>query len=463
MKSILSSLPRSPAQVAERVRSLKSSPAVQATFWVILGSGGYQVIRLFGNLILTRLLFPEIFGIMAIVTAVLVGLGQLSDVGLREGVVNSDRINDPQFMRTAWTLQICRTAVIAILAAIIAFPLANFYDEAVLAPVLMVIACGTFITGFKSIAVLAYDKRLDLKAQMLVDLGVQVAGLVVVIVCAWWWKSIWALVVGHVFASVLDVILSYVLFKGHHSKFAWDKKAVKTLTSFGKWILISSTISYITVQGDRLILGSFLTMGELGIYSVAATWAAIVALLSVNFSTRILHPYFKQVIDDTNSDHSKIKRVRNMLNAAYMVVCVVVALIGDKIIQGFYDDRYLDGGWMLQILALGQVGRALTGTLMPFMLACGDSFSQMKFSAVSAVILIASILLGGWMAGAPGVIVALAFASIASHPVMVAYASKHGYHCTVADFSLITFAAIICFVGWWLTDAPILGVLAELI
>ncbi len=461
MKSLLNALPRSRTEAAVRVRGLLSSSAVQSAFWVILGSGGTQLIRLLGNLLLTRLLFPEIFGIMAIVYAIMIGLGQLSDVGLREGVVNSDRIDDPAFMRTAWTLQILRTGVIALLAAIVALPAAHMYDEPVLAPVLIMISLATFITGFKSIALLAYDKRLDIKKQMLVDLGLQVSGLVVVITWALLWPSVWAMVAGQIFASSLEVILSYVLFKGHFSRFAWDKSSVTQLFGFGKWIFLSSTISYITNQGDRLIMGVFLTMGELGKYSVASTWSAIVALLSVNFSTRVLHPYFRRAIDN-HADFSKIHKVRTLLNAAYMAVCITLAIIGDWLIIFLYDERYAEAGWMLQVLALGQVARAFTGTLMPFMLAQGDSFSQMKFSAASAGILVSFILLGGFIAGAPGVIIAYSLSGIFAHPVMIRFAEKHDYHCMLADLGMMLFAIGFCLAAWWMIDAPILPVLGKL-
>lgn len=462
MMSLFNAIPRSRAELIARARSLQSSAAAASAFWVLMASGGNQIIRLAGNLILTRLLYPEIFGIMAIVTAVMVGLGQISDVGLREGVVNSDRINDPNFMRTAWTLQILRTGLIALLACFVAWPLAIMYDEPVLAPVLIMISCATFLTGFKSIALLAYDKRLDIKVQMGVDLCVQLSGLVVVLIWSWLWPSVWALVAGQLFSSILEVILSYVLFKGHHSKFGWDKLAVKQLFGYGKWIFLSSTISYITVQGDRLIMGGFLSMAELGKYSVAATWASIVTLLSVNFSTRVLHPYFRMAIEH-HADFSKIQTVRNLLNTAYMCVCVGLALIGDWLILFMYDDRYAAAGWMLQILALGQLAKSFTGTLMPFMLANGDSFSQMKFSAASAVILIGFILLGGYLAGPPGVIIAYSLSGIVAHPVMIAYAKKHGFICFWQDFALLLIALVICGIGWWLTDASVITVIGGLI
>lgn len=443
------------------LREKFASKAFQSAFWVLLNSGGYQLIRLGGNLVLTRLLFPEAFGVMALVFAVMVGLGQLSDVGLREGVVNNDRITDPSFMKTAWTLQVCRSAVIALIAFIVAYPFALFFDEPILAPVLICIALGSFITGFKSIALLAYDKRLDLKAQMLQDLGVQILGLALTLTWAKLSPSVWAPVAGYVFACTLEVIASYVFYKGHFSRFAWDKTAVSGLLSYGKWILISSTISWVTTQGDRLFIGSVMNLSEVGIYSQAATWAAIVALFSVNVSTRVLHPYFRQSFDH-HSDFSRIHKVRNFINVIYISVCVFIAVSGELIITIAYDDRYIEAGWMLQLLALGQVGRALTTTLTPFMLARGDSFSQMKFSTAGAIILISSITIGGYLAGTPGVILGICFSGLVTHPVLVFLASRHGFYCARYDLGLTLLAIIICPLIWGLTDASVLEVIGAM-
>lgn len=461
MKSLFNAIPRSRQAFSVKVQGLRGSSAAKGVFWVLLGSGGGQIIRLLSNLVLTRLLYPEIFGLMALVTAVMVFLNQVSDVGLREGVVNSPRIGEPIFMRTAWTLQILRTAAICIFACAVAVPFANFYKEEVLAPVLVMISVATFITGFKSIALIEYDKRIDLKKQIISDTGVQIAGIIVVIVWSYFWPSIWALVAGQLFSSVLEVIVSYSLFKGHNSKFAWDKKAVSTLFGYGKWIFVSSTISFITVQGDRLIMGGFISMADLGKYGLAATWASIVMLLSVNISTRVLHPYFRMAIEGT-VEFSRIHTVRNLLNTAYMFVCVFLAIGGDWLVVFLYDDRYVEAGWMLQILALGQVAKSFTYTLMPYILANGDSFSQMKFSTASAFILIALITMGGNLGGAEGVIVTYSLANIVAHPLMIYFARRHGYKCFFEDLGLIAASIVLTVLGWWLFDASILDVFQHL-
>jgi O-antigen/teichoic acid export membrane protein len=462
MKSLLQFVPKSREELKLKVKNLLSSSALQSAIWVLIGSGGGQMIRLLGNLILTRLLFPEAFGIMAIIFAIIIGLGQLSDIGVRQSVINSDRTEDKNFMRTAWTMQVLQNTFMAITAAALAYPAATFYNEAILAPMMMIIALSIFISGFRSIATVTYDKRMELKTQMVTDMAIQAISLVVIIIWAYFWRNIWAMAAGQIVTAILQVVVSYVFFNGHHSRFAWEKKSVQTLIGFGKWIFISSTISFLTNQGDRLILGIFLSMAQLGKYSLASNWSSIVGLLSVGLSFRVLHPYFKQAIDN-HSNFSRIHKVRFTLNGIYTLICVSIAVLGDKLIVFLYDDRYVEAGWMLQILALGQIARSLTYTLMPFMLAQGDSFSQMKFSVVNALVLVTCLFTGGYLGATEGIIIGYAMSTIISHPAMIFYASRHGYNCTRSDLGMILGSMVVCLVIWWWLDAPFYQVLVNML
>lgn len=69
-----------------------------------------QFARLLSNLVLTRLLYPEAFGVMALVMVVLVGLQMFSDVGIGPAISRSARGDDPDFLNTAWTLNVFRGA-----------------------------------------------------------------------------------------------------------------------------------------------------------------------------------------------------------------------------------------------------------------------------------------------------------------------------------------------------------------
>src|SRR4030067_3228097 len=102
---------------------------LQSGSWTLLGYGVNQALRLGGNLILTRLLFPEAFGMMAIIQAVAFGAHMLTDVGVGPSIVQNARGNEPAFLNTVWTVQIVRSVLVWVGLCALAFPLARFYGE----------------------------------------------------------------------------------------------------------------------------------------------------------------------------------------------------------------------------------------------------------------------------------------------------------------------------------------------
>ena len=123
-------------------RALRGSAITAAAY------AGSQALRLASNLILARLLFPEAFGLMALVSVVLVGLQMFSDMGVSPAIARSARGDDPAFLDTAWTLQIGRGVVLWLGASALAWPMANFYDAPALHLLIPVAALSLLIAGF---------------------------------------------------------------------------------------------------------------------------------------------------------------------------------------------------------------------------------------------------------------------------------------------------------------------------
>lgn len=92
---------------------------LRAGSWSAIGHGLGQALRLCSNLIMTRLLVPEMFGIMAIATMVTMILGMLSDIGLRQNIIQSKRGEDPVFLNTAWVVQIIRGFALWLMAVML--------------------------------------------------------------------------------------------------------------------------------------------------------------------------------------------------------------------------------------------------------------------------------------------------------------------------------------------------------
>src|SRR5690606_37933513 len=128
--------------------------------WTIAGYGAGHMLRLGSNLILTRLLFPEAFALMALVQVFMQGLAMFSDIGIGPSIVQNSRGEDVTFLNTAWTIQIVRGIVLSICACVVAWPVSEVYGEPLLLPLLAVSGFSALIAGFNSTSVFTLNRKL---------------------------------------------------------------------------------------------------------------------------------------------------------------------------------------------------------------------------------------------------------------------------------------------------------------
>src|SRR4051794_30378113 len=142
-------------------RTLKQM-ATHGSLWIIAGYGTSQVLRFGSNLVLAKLLFPQAFGLMAIVNGIMQGLVMLSDVGIGQSIIRHSRRDDPEFYNTAWTLQIVRGMFLTLLGIALAWPLGHFYHEPFLTRFIAVVSLTTLISGFNSTKIFTANRDMQL-------------------------------------------------------------------------------------------------------------------------------------------------------------------------------------------------------------------------------------------------------------------------------------------------------------
>ena len=112
----------SETQPAPAERTLRQRVIVGSA-WTLASFGLAQVLRFGSNIALARLLSPEIFGLMALVNLFLRGTQMLSDVGIGPSVTQSPRGESPAFLATAWTIQVTRGVLLALMCLALAKPM----------------------------------------------------------------------------------------------------------------------------------------------------------------------------------------------------------------------------------------------------------------------------------------------------------------------------------------------------
>jgi O-antigen/teichoic acid export membrane protein len=167
--------------------------AIRATIWTIVAYGSSQGLRMVNSMVLTRLLMPEYFGLMALISTLVMGMTLLSDVGLLPSVVGSPRGDEPVFLNTAWSVQIIRGFALWVVALILASPLALFYHDHRIVKLLPVLALSMIISGFASTNLLSAARHIGVRRLLVVDFAAQVTGMIVIILWAKFYPSVWAL------------------------------------------------------------------------------------------------------------------------------------------------------------------------------------------------------------------------------------------------------------------------------
>lgn len=346
--------------------------ALKASIFVIFGYGLSQVIRLAGNLILTRLLIPEYFGIIALAQVFFTGLSLFSDIGLEPGVIRSKRSDDPVFLNTAWTLQVIRGPILWFLSILIAYPISLFYNEPILVFLIPVISFRSVIEGFRSTSIYILNKNLYQGLLTLIELVSQTVGLIVIVVVALFTRSIWALAIGGLVNQIVRTVWSHMLNKDAKHRFLLEKESVKELISFGKWIFFSTAMMFLATQADRLILGKLFTLSFFGIYNIAVIFAEVSKQVVNRLSGKVIFPYLSHFKDYSSRFFKKeLSKHRKMFLFPMAVFVGVLTVFGDRIIIFLYDPRYEQAAWILPLLAIGMWPLILTATIDRTLLVVG--------------------------------------------------------------------------------------------
>jgi len=447
--------------ISRKVTQFKKSPAINSSLWVAIGMMGTQGIRLASNILLTRLLVPEYFGMMAIVYSVVGFYSMMSDVGLVPSVVNSKRDNDSKFMSTIWTIQVLSAFFLAVLLLLSAYPISQAYDEPLLFPLLIVIAVTSVLGGLNSTALILEQKYLRQKKLVLSQLATQLVSSLVMVVVAYNTQSIWSLVAGNVVAVIITLWYSYNLFSPQHSALRLEAKAVSEIVHFGKWILLSSMLSYAGNRSRPVIMGFWVTMAQLGVYSVAAALATVVEAVVNSLSSKVLHPKYRQYID--KGEVNKVKQLRIKFIILFLPLTIIIALFGELLVEVLYDDRYQEAGAILQILAIGRIGSLFVLVNTPILIAVGDSkglsFSQGLTAGISVVLVMA----GGFYSGFYGMVLAAALIPFVNYLAISLVMVKHGFNFIFLDGVSMFLSVCLVVALWYMSDSNSFLMVTEVI
>ena len=412
-------------QVKQRLAFLKSlvlgqdatsslrSRAVHSGAWIGVGFGIQKVLQLGSNLILTRLLFPEAFGLMALATVFLVGLAMFSDIGLKPAVIRDPRGDEPEFLNTAWTIQATRGLLLCAVGVAIAYPVSLVYGQPILFPLLAVLSTTAAISGFTAIGMTSAERRLDFRTITIVQLAGQIVSIGLLVTLAYFWRSVWALAVANVIGAAMAVAIGYALLPKHRHRLTLDRDSTRSLIHFGRWILFSTLATYLGGEGLKAIQGGLLSPAEFGVLAIAYTIAGIPNDLATKLAGSIGLPVLAETYRVAPHKGFAVLRALRVRTLALSVsLFSIVILLGQPLVDFLYDARYHSAGDYLAALSLANVVAAVSAGYNSAILAVGKASSYFYLMALLAVLRILGVAVGFETQGVVGMLYGIAIANL---------------------------------------------------
>jgi O-antigen/teichoic acid export membrane protein len=418
--------------------------AIRGAIWTILNYGTAQVIRFGSNLILTRLLIPEYFGLITVVHTLRIGLELFSDLGIAQSIVNSNRGDEPAFLNTAWTLQAIRGLLVWIFCLLITFPIAKFYKDDRLLWLIPIIGLYSVFDGFTSTSIHTLHRRMDLGKLTVYEILLNVFAQSTLIIMAWLNRNLFFIATTAVISAIYKMVGSTWLIRGYSNRFAWDRDAVQEILSFGRWMFIASALMFLAEQADRLILGKLLSFQFLGIYTVAYTLASIPREVIKQLSYKVIFPTISNQADLARSSlRAKILPKRRLMLMGFAVLLAALVAVGDLIIAVLYDKRYADAVWMMPILCSGIWFSLLFYTISPALLAIGKPLYAAQSNLARFVMISVGLPLAFFRFGILGAIIVIAFSDLPLYLVNLYGLWREKLSCIVQDIQSTAFFLVV--------------------
>lgn len=360
------------------------------------------------NLVLTHLLAPEYFGLMAIVNVFMIGLAMFSDIGIGLSIIQNERGNDRDFLDTAWTLQVIRGFGLWICCVLAAWPFSVFYNQPLLLWIIPIAGMATLISGFNSTAVFSVNRNLALGRLTAIEVISQALSILLMLSFALVYPTVWVLVAGALFSALVKMMFTHKWLAESPDRFSWDRQAIKSIIKYGKWIFLSTLLSFFVNSSGSLILGKFVSMNELGLFTVGATLAKIIEQIYQQIAGKVIFPLYVHIKHlPLDQIKKRVFKIRLGIMAAFLPPLWIMTIFGQKIVDLLFDPRYHGAGWVFQIFSIGALPMVISG-IGPFYLALGDSQIMFKLSLYKFVCFSLLIVLGWWFYGTAGMICGIA-------------------------------------------------------
>src|SRR5262249_20590787 len=262
--------------------------------WMGAGSVSEQLTRFARNMVLTRLLAPEAFGTMAIVVSAGSVIHTVTEIGVKEAIIQNPRGTEDHYASAAWWLALGRALSIYATIFLLAPWLSGFYGNHELVPLLRVVALSVIFDGALSSKAYVAIKEMKFKKWAAINHGGGICGEIITVILSFFIRDVWALALGSVAENVMRWMLSFILCP-YLPSLSWEGEAFRDLLRFSKGLFGLAFLNLIFARTDVFVLAKLFSPADLGLYVMAIYLVQTPTNFIMNLLGQTLLPTFSQI------------------------------------------------------------------------------------------------------------------------------------------------------------------------
>ncbi len=330
---------------------------IRGGFWTFFLRAISQLLYLIKIIVLARLLSPSDFGLFGIALLSLSALETFSQTGFDRALIQK-RGDIKSYLNSAWTIEIIRGIIIAMILFFISSYVATFFNAPKVISILRIIGLAVIIKSLTNIAIVYFQKELEFKKFFKYQFLGAFFDAFVTIGIAVVFQSVWALVIGLLAGNLVKLIMSYKI-DPYRPKLEFDLLKLKELWGFGKWVLGSSMLVFLVTHGDDIFVGKLLGITALGFYQMAYLISNAPATEISNIISQVAFPAYSKLQNNISRFRDAcLKTLQFMLLLSFPIASIIFVLGYDFVII-FLGKKWIPIAPIMQVLIIAGLMRSI--------------------------------------------------------------------------------------------------------
>ena len=364
-------------------------------FWRFAERCGAQGVAFVVQIVLARLLAPEVYGTIALVTVFITILQVFVDSGLGNALIQKKNADDIDFSTVFYfNMMIC--LALYLLMFFTAPFIASFYDDVELTPVVRVLSLTLVISGVKNVQQAYVSRTMQFKRFFYATLGGTIGAAFIGILMAYKGYGVWSLVAQQIFNATVDTCVLWITVKWR-PKFVFSFERLKGLFGFGWKLLISALIDTVYTNIRQLIIGKLYTSSDLAQYNRGRQFPY---LFVTNINTSIdsvLLPTMSAEQDDKERVKAMTRRAIKTSTYVMAPLMMGLAFVGTPLVRLLLTEKWLPCVFFMRIFCITFMFYPIHTANLNAIKAMGRSDMFLRLEVIKKIVGLAALFSTIWI------------------------------------------------------------------